>query len=755
MGLAACTLACVLLFLPLPGQAQSQTPLHLADDNTEVRRISFRFVDSQTFPESLLQEQIATREPGFFDRLRRVVPLMEPRLYPLDPIELQRDVVRLRQFYNQRGFLEPEIDYPASQLDTDNNTIHVIFTIEEGPPLIIESMDFFDSEGNHVSTLFEEGLLERWHRLRARIGDQQGERYSETERYSIEDEILAWLREHGFAFASVSSTSEIHRETNSADLRFSIDPGPQARFGEIIIEGNEHVDDETIIRQLPFRPGELYSHQRFNRGQRDLFQLRLFRTVLADIPSQEQDSLVTVRYRVREARPRYLSAETGYSREAGIEMAGEWNHRNFLGGARHLTLGSTIHTGLLAQLPAAYGELDPPLLLETSASLRQPYLGVRGLSGLIRPFVEFERDPFFEPSDEVLGINRTQFGATTQLIYEFLPFRLLTLNYTLSRTGLFTTRQAEPDPDDELMSESNNFSRSVLSLNGTFGQLDDFFERREGFLIQPFVEVAGALLPTAILQPGLEYYQLGGEASVYLPLIHGVDGGARLSVGRTWPIGASRRALFGDDAFPRSRYRDRFRSAGVIFNVGGADDVRGWSRGLIGPQTIDRVEFLRDENDEIVLEENAEGELVPVTVNNWFEPVGGLSRLALNLEARMPFPGLGEAWRLATFLDAGQVSSSLEDGRVVDNGSLRIHPDAFQFGTGLGIRYRTPVGFLRLDLAYKINPDPRDLQDAREVFLWANRENHPIFDQIDFQPEPPREHFIRRFNIHISIGQAF
>jgi outer membrane protein insertion porin family len=122
-----------LLPVPVAGQA----PLRLVNDETAVSEISFRFVEGQTFEASRLREQIATNAPGFFARLRNqfaFLPGLRRRSFLFDPVTLQKDVVRLRRFYQQNGFLRPGVDYPASQLDTTANKIHVIFTIREGTP---------------------------------------------------------------------------------------------------------------------------------------------------------------------------------------------------------------------------------------------------------------------------------------------------------------------------------------------------------------------------------------------------------------------------------------------------------------------------------------------------------------------------------------------------------------------------------------------------------------------------------------------
>jgi outer membrane protein insertion porin family len=67
------------------------------------------------------------------------------------------------------------------------------------------------------------------------------------------------------------------------------------------------------------------------------------------------------------------------------------------------------------------------------------------------------------------------------------------------------------------------------------------------------------------------------------------------------------------------------------------------------------------------------------------------------------------------------------------------------YSVGGGIRYETPVGFLRFDLAYKLNPSSLDLRNPADVYRYQNGYTTTLPDHLP----------TRRFNIHISIGQAF
>lgn len=185
----------VALLLGLVRPLMAQAPLWLVNERTTIRAISFRFVDTKSFEEDQLREQMVLRALSWWDRVKGWLPFVSPARYPFDPIELARDVVRLRRFYARNGFLHTEITYPASQLDTVRNQIHIVLSIREGPPLIIQDVGFFDPEGRYLVTTLDPGLQERWRRFRDQIAFRVGDRYTEARRVEIQDAVLNWFRD--------------------------------------------------------------------------------------------------------------------------------------------------------------------------------------------------------------------------------------------------------------------------------------------------------------------------------------------------------------------------------------------------------------------------------------------------------------------------------------------------------------------------------------------------------------------------------
>jgi outer membrane protein insertion porin family len=694
------TIAALFAFL-MPVATHAQAPLFYASDGTLVRKISFKYVDHRTLEADELKKKIVTTSPTTVDRIKRYIPFVSPTRHQFDPVVLQKDVVRLRRHYREHGFLFAEVDYPASQLDTTHNTIHVIFSIVEGPPLILQDFGFYDSAGNYTLDALPTALQRDWVRFRDQLSLQVGQRYTDAERIRIQDQVLNWMKEHGFAFARVTASAQVDSVFSTADVQYVIEPGPLTHFADVVIEGNTSVDDRILIRELPFRSGDIYSNKKVSQGQQDIFGLRLFRVALSDIPDQPVDSTVTVRYRVREAKLRFLTGQSGYSREDGLAMQGEWRHRNFLGAARNFAVSTIAQTGWLATT----GDNVTPRLFNFSVSIGQPFLFSPRLSGSLSPYVQFERDPNLRESGRTLGINRRDVGFVTSVVYQKYTFRPISLGYTFVRSLQYTSQR-----DDVTIEQRDLFNKSVLSLSGTFGKLDNYLSPRKGYLVQPYVESAEALLGSAI-----EYIKLGTEAQAFVPITKRWSIGTRIQIGRLWPLATTLERLDSGDPL----FEDRFDP--ILFYAGGAIDVRGWNTGLLGAKTARQA---GQEDPRIV-----------------YEAAGGRTRLAINLELKYTLPGYGRKWQLASFADAGQVSSrevTLSDGSstIVDDGRIRLNNMFYAVGTG--VRYRTPVGLVRLDLAFKLNPSTKDLLSPEDAYAGIDNEK-----------------FSRRFNLHLSIGQTF
>ena len=172
-----------------------------------------------------------------------------------------------------------------------------------------------------------------------------------------------------------------------------------------------------------------------------------------------------------------------------------------------------------------------------------------------------------------------------------------------------------------------------------------------------------------LVRGSFSYYAASADGRHYLPIGDTLVLASRLQIGNIRPV--------GDEATNVPFSKKYF--------LGGATSLRGWGRYEVSPL--------------------AEG-----------LPIGGNSLIAFSEELRATLRG---NWGAVLFLDAGNVWAESFGYKL---GELR-------YAVGPGLRYQTPVGPIRLDFGYQLNPTP-------ELFVNGNPQK-------------------RRYRLHFSIGQAF
>ncbi|MEX2467837.1 MAG: BamA/TamA family outer membrane protein [Gemmatimonadota bacterium] len=697
----------------------AQAPLFLVGSETQIAGVGFRFSDDASLETSDLHQQLAVSGPGVLFGVRSVLgklPLVpSPSRDRFDPPSLLRDVVRLERFYREEGFPNVEVTYDVV-LDTASNAVDVTYVIQEGEPLVVDTVVFTDADGAAVGRLLSPELQDSWAAFEEEMAaDERGQRLSSSLRTRMRDRVTGWLRDRGYPYPDASIETEA---TDSASgglgmrLVVRIDPGTRMRVGSVTVEGNQRLAPHVLRREVPLAEGDWFSRARLAEGQSELFGLDMVRiAVTGTARDSTRDDQVDVRLRITEGSLHVLSGRTGWGLASGVSGDVSWSHRDFLGGARTLEISTLARTGFLAPEATAarrYG---------LSLSLRQPWLFDHRVEGVARPFVEY-RDDFRDES--------VQFGAEASALFRRGPRRNVTVRYALtSRRVIRAGAGAVLGQDADFVAlltalDTLDLDRrtSSLSATGRWARVpgSDRGPRRD-WSVFASTEVAG---------PGglstVEYGKLVAEATGLLPLGAGVAVRGRLGGGRVMPFGVSVPASDGSD-----RLETYFKLRDAVLTAGGSQDVRGWGTDLLGPKVPDVV--------------TTEGE---AAVSARYLPLGGLARWTGSLQIEIPLPGLGRPHGLHTFLDAGRVWTP--DGRFLPTETPLIQDqvgDDVRLGTGLGVSIGTPVGPIQLDVGYKLNPSALDLRDPAAVGQ-ALVDGQPVLDV-------PAER-IRRWHLHLSIG---
>lgn len=707
----------LLLAAGLPGGAAAQAPLFLVNPSTEVQSVDFVFTDGETFERDFLRSQIAMTERGMLAGLRErlaFLPLIsEPGRHPFDPVELQKDLIRLRRLYAESGFLDHDVQYEVT-LDTLSNTVDVRFVIDEGRPITLSELVAESASMEAVDAALPRELTAEWTDFEQGLREENLERRAGPAQVrSLRTRTEGWLRNRGYPSPTVSSERLVDSVAAQATVRLQVDPGPRRRVGDVRIEGNEVISDPVLRREFPLSTGDWFSANRLSEGERELYGLDMVRWADASIVDADgsPDGPMAVRVQVEEGPPRLVSGRLGYATSAGITGQASWSHRNFMGGARVLTFAAEARTGFLAAeetFERRYG---------LSATLRQPYLWSRRVSGFLTPFFEYRDTPIDEAIRngidatvvyELGGINTVsvQYGIAAR---EVLEFRF----GTLTDSGLdFLQLQALLDD-----SVGSVIRESRLNTSATWGRLDDRLSPRSGFALRVGLEGAG---PSALSE--VEYGKVTASVSGFQPLGGDVHGRLRLFGGRVYPFGKS---VPGEGESAIIRFLE-LRDA--LLTAGGTGDVRGWATGLLGPKTPDAR--LVDTGDSLVVRSDR------------FIPIGGFARAGFSAEVAVQLPGRARGASAFFFLDGARVWTADDRYGIEDP----FDEERFFFGTGAGLEFSTGVGPVRIAVGYKLNPSPVDLRSPMQV-LRAAEEGVPL-------SQVPTES-IRRFQLHVDLGSPF
>ncbi len=266
-----------------------------------------------------------------------------------------------------------------------------------------------------------------------------------------------------------------------------------------------------------------------------------------------------------------------------------------------------------------------------------------------------------------------QAGFNNSLIYQADRSSTVSLSYEYSFNEELSRDRDASMPDSVL-----NYNSSSVTLSGYYSE--GFLRDQRGWVVQPTLELSGSFG-----EASFTYQKLSLDVRRYTPITNSLTLAARVNSGVIF--------YTQQDSLPSN----------IRFFSGGTNSTRGWSRQQLGPS---RPSF--DENG------NFSG----------YVPVGGRAAFTFNFELRQDISEVIPNVGLAAFLDGGQVWRALD----------RIDERPIQFGAGGGLRYQSPIGPIRIDVAYKLNPTDQDLN---------------IFNGQDFGS--PRD----RIGIHFSIGQAF
>jgi len=499
---------------------------------------------------------------------------------------------------------------------------------------------------------------------------RKGEPYSPLAVKSDQAFIEAYYANRGFR--SVSVTSEVARNGgDQVSVTFRVEEGPLIRTRGILVSGNRITRDSVIRTEIPLEPGAPLSRNGLLRGETNLYRLAVFSKVkVKELPSFENPDERSVLFSVEESRRYLLSYGAGYSQSfggsssEGLRGTLGITNSNFRGLAH--TLAVNLRAGSQRQ--------------RANVAYTLPRILGKPLPTVFSFAVDNENRIETVSSDlyKVHGRPYDSFRIIGSAQSEKVLSRKesLFMRYNFEKVDL--TVPPDLEAPLELYREENVLlsAVSVTYLNESRFPTED---PTRGFFLS-----GEAMLTAKVLGSERQFLRFLVQGRHYYPLYSDLTLVTALRIGVLAPFGCNPTDV--GNPVPISER----------FFAGGASTLRGLPQDLAGPLVRDAL--------------TGEPVLVGPEGSRNAVAEGGNALIVGNTELRFP---LFRRLSGAIFHDIGNVFESIR----------AIPGSQFTNSVGGGIFVKTPIGPIRVDVAY--NPAP-----------------------------PPIEGF-QRWNVHLNIGHPF
>ena len=169
-----------------------------------------------------------------------------------DPVEVNRSADKLKEFYEQEGYLEAGITPKIEKLP-DGDVI-IAFQITEGRRITIDRIVVEGAKG-----LTPEEVKAAMETQERKFIILRGSVRRQTLDDDV-DRIVQLYNDHGYVQARVESVETIvSREKPRATVRIVVVEGPQFKVGGMDVTGNSVLPVEEIRRRMELKPGDVFS----------------------------------------------------------------------------------------------------------------------------------------------------------------------------------------------------------------------------------------------------------------------------------------------------------------------------------------------------------------------------------------------------------------------------------------------------------------------------------------------------------------
>lgn len=627
------------------------------------------------FPIDTIKEQLSLQQASYLNYYGKFSQTM-----------LGRDVDAITALYRSNGFQDVSV-----KADVEDNyqgrsgALRVIFRIDEGRQSRVHALTILGNLAIPTTA------------LTSQISLANGEPYSNYAVSSDRDAVVSYYFNRGFPSMDMQVTAiPFNGDKYSVDVTYDIHEGNRVFVDRVYLSGQHYTRLSVLQNRLAIHDGDPLSQVDMLDTQRRLYDLGLFSEVNLAVQNPDGTAVhKNVLFQLTEARRWTFDYGVGFEVSTGSSPSGTLSS----GSAHPTPLGPT---GWSPRVSFELTRLDVGGRDQTVVmKLRYGRLEQRALLSYEIPrFFDNEKwrltvSGFFDKSSDVRTFTAQRLEGSIQAADSVSKELTILYRYSYRRVNVDPTTL---DIDPALVPLYSKPARiGMPSVTFIYDRRDDPIDAHKGTYTTADFGVAGNFFGSQsnfgrVLLQNASYYQFGAKKYVFA---------------RSTRIGME----------------SPFKNSEIVplperFYAGGGNSLRGFSINQAGP---------RDQETGF--------------------PVGGNALFENNIELRLPPPTLpyvDDNLSFVIFHDMGNIFDTTSDmfkgivhfrqhsiGVCSQTAQVPCDYNFMEQAVGLGVRYHTPVGPLRFDVGYALNPT-----------------RFPILEEKITEST-------QRINVFFSIGQAF
>ncbi len=433
-----------------------------------------RFEGNAHVSQKVLRKQMKTRGKTlihFMDKSGR-----------LDEVQLEQDLDKIREYYQDHGFIDVEIK-DVRKGRTEKGPMIITIVISEGPQY-------------HVRNLTITGYQHTTEpKVRTLLKMKEGSVYSPKQ---LRDDAKAVADAYGSGgYVDLVITPEgTPAGTGLIDVHYTIEESVRSFVNRVNIQGNTRTKDKVIRREVLVAPGDVFNTVRVDTTKKRLENLGYFAKVETypedtDIPGRKDLTIL-----VQEKRTGSLSFGGGFSTVDKLVGFVELTQGNF----DLFNWPSFTGGGEKFRLRLQYGTERKDFLL----TITEPYFLDRRLALTGQAF-------YNEANYLSADYDQRNYGFSLDLRKPINAYMYGTLGYTLQNVEIFNVASSSPE---FILTQSGTFTESKVFSSLVLDTRDNPLLSRRGQRITFSPAIAGGFLGGDTQIYGLD---LEGSQYFHLP----------------------------------------------------------------------------------------------------------------------------------------------------------------------------------------------------------------------------------------------